>query len=1384
MAGLVVQHLRLLLLACACLLALAGVSDGYVNCLDCYFRYVTPYGTGITSISSVFNSVYADRQWAFGYDQIGAFPTADVVGSGAFNYNQYTQSIAYYCPNQYYLITMESAVNNYYQDRVFHWECRRSAYTYFRGCYTTGYLNGFTGSFNYNSGGRRVITGVRSYQDSTYITGYSLFGTPYYHYSTFDRRWQVATCEIVCNLAFDYVNSGRRCITLTPTTIDTSYTYKFNIHGGFHAACPTGQALVRMAAYSANEDRRWRFLCADNIGGPTDGNLVAFSQPTYNQLRAAFSYDCPPNSYIRAVKSSYVFESLDRVYSFQCQYITGATLVDCVTVGPNAFDADTGFNAGTNRVFAGISTTFGASQNDRAFTYKLCRVQCDDGFFYDGARGCIPLICPEISVQFGTVSGTCYGREGDQCSFVSCDTGYRQIGDTTAITCNPDGSWSGSLPVCERIRCPALSVVNGQVAGQCDGLSVGDTCTLDACSSGYWPSNSGTTTVTCTEVDGELMWSGDLPTCEAVKCPPLKLNHGSVGGQCSGNLGDTCYYNGCDNGFQIAIGGLNLRTCQQDGATGVWSGQQDRCDARLSATAQTRPFSLMCDSGQGVVGLYSEYGSGYDRVNWDIICSDIGSNDSPRLWSKHEDVHQLQEDFSFTCPDGTSYLAGMTTTYDATARDRLWEFRCATVFGAELVNCQQRTLYSYGVQFRAPDGHVVVGVTSTYFATYRKRTFQYRTCEVRCRAKDEYFSTGGGECQRVGCGQLTIDNGQVAGTCDGNIGDQCEYLQCDAGYQLSREGSAQRECKIIDGSATWTGAAKTCLLSTSTTPAAVTVDACSVYNTAANPATCRSQCKYLKQGDATFSKTYGSCSNVCSCGCAKRFKLTKDAARCSAHCADQGLTGVYRDMHLGCRKVCLCVDGDAPTTPASGPLTQPPPDTSAFNFPYGDYNYELTFTGVVGNNNDPRAFSTEFDFGASIANLEAESMLQCLRYCSADTNCKGLVVVVVNSMLRCQLLKNTGTETGVVTDAPSVSLTRLASSTTSATTTTPAITKAIQTVVGNGGTTWDSSATLLNTGLNQPDCVTFDGEHEMLVTMVSDHRVIRVNLRTRTSSLVAGTGEMGASGVGGAATSAQLNRPRCAIADIFGNVYITEEGNNRVSKVDVATKKLSVVVGTTGAAGHRGMGGTATAARINAPQSMAWMDNGNLLFSDEENHVVYMYSPITTLITVVAGTPGAAGDDGDDGLAVSSKLNAPAGIAFADNTLYIADSGNHRVRAVDMRTGVITALAGTGVAGFRGDGGAPMAARLNTPRGIAAMPAGEIAIADTGNSRIRTLNVGGQGAGVIETVAGTGARGFSGDGGVATEANLNFPTGITFSPSTNNIVFVDRRNRRVRQIWS
>ena len=312
--------------------------------------------------------------------------------------------------------------------------------------------------------------------------------------------------------------------------------------------------------------------------------------------------------------------------------------------------------------------------------------------------------------------------------------------------------------------------------------------------------------------------------------------------------------------------------------------------------------------------------------------------------------------------------------------------------------------------------------------------------------------------------------------------------------------------------------------------------------------------------------------------------------------------------------------------------------------------------------------------------------------------------------------------------------------------------------------------------LRSPGGVAVDSAGNVYIADVNDHRIRKVD-STGTITTIAGTGEFGFSGDGGPAVEAELRRPRGVAVDSAGNVYIADSSDHRIRKVD-STGTITTIAGT----GEFGFvstddGGPAAAARLAFPYGVAVDSAGNLYIADAANRRIRKIDSTGT-ITTIAGT-GEFGFSGDGGPAVEAELRSPGGVAVdSAGNVYIADVNDHRIRKVDS-TGTITTIAGTGECCFfsTDDGGPAAAALLASPYGVAVDSAGNLYIADTGNRRIRKIDS----TGTITTIAGTGEVGFSGDGGPAAAARLAFPDGVAVD-SAGNLYIADTGNRRIRKL--
>jgi uncharacterized protein (TIGR03437 family) len=318
---------------------------------------------------------------------------------------------------------------------------------------------------------------------------------------------------------------------------------------------------------------------------------------------------------------------------------------------------------------------------------------------------------------------------------------------------------------------------------------------------------------------------------------------------------------------------------------------------------------------------------------------------------------------------------------------------------------------------------------------------------------------------------------------------------------------------------------------------------------------------------------------------------------------------------------------------------------------------------------------------------------------------------------------------------------------------------------GDGGPA--KSAQLYN-----PYGVAVDGSGNFFIADALNNRIREVSTSAIITT-VAGDGTFGYSGDGGAATNAQLTDPFSIAVDGLANFFITDVGNNRVRKVS-ARGTITTVAGT-GTSGFSGDGGIATSAQLYSPNGVAVDGSGNLFIADTNNNRIRKVSPIG-IITTIAGT-GARGFSGDGGAAVNAKLGNPYGVVVDGlGNLFIADSLNFRIRKVD-KSGIITTVAGTGSNSFSGDGGAAASASLSNPSRVAVDGLGDLFITDAGNYRVRMVDTNG----TITTIAGTGAPGFSGDGGTATSAQLNFPNGIAVD-GFGDLFIADEANFRIRKV--
>ena len=337
----------------------------------------------------------------------------------------------------------------------------------------------------------------------------------------------------------------------------------------------------------------------------------------------------------------------------------------------------------------------------------------------------------------------------------------------------------------------------------------------------------------------------------------------------------------------------------------------------------------------------------------------------------------------------------------------------------------------------------------------------------------------------------------------------------------------------------------------------------------------------------------------------------------------------------------------------------------------------------------------------------------------------------------------------------------------------------ILTVAGKGGSFFGGDggpATSAN--FINPYGVTVDGYGNTLIADKWNNRIRKVNSNGIIVT-VAGVGPVASNGSyggdGSAATNANLNFPVDVAVDVAGNLFIADSLNNRIRKVDI--NGIITTVAGTNTFGYSGDGGLAVVAKLRNPSAVTVDGFGNLFIADTDNNRIRKVDA-SGIITTIAGN-GTAGYAGDGGIATAASLNGPQGVALDGNgNCYISDTTNHCIRKVDIN-GIITTFAGIGTAGYSGDGGMATNANLNQPYGITADAYGQVYFADFNNSRIRGVNA----SGIISTFAGNGAAGFSGDFSAATNAGLNFPSDICLDAS-GNLLIADEYNNRIRMVDS
>ena len=318
----------------------------------------------------------------------------------------------------------------------------------------------------------------------------------------------------------------------------------------------------------------------------------------------------------------------------------------------------------------------------------------------------------------------------------------------------------------------------------------------------------------------------------------------------------------------------------------------------------------------------------------------------------------------------------------------------------------------------------------------------------------------------------------------------------------------------------------------------------------------------------------------------------------------------------------------------------------------------------------------------------------------------------------------------------------------------------------------------VNARLNYPENVHLDKMGNLYIADYGNARIRKITLSTGIITTVAGIDTFGYGGDGGPATDAILEGPEDVFTDSAGDIFFADGLENRVRKITLSSGTITTVAGN-GTTGSYGDNGPATNAALNRPCGLCLDRNGNIYVSDTYNNKIRKVDALTNIITTIAGT-GVAGNTGIGGLATNAELNQPGGI-FLDSmgNIIFCDAINNMIKKIDATTGILTTIAGTGVAGYSGNGGIAANAELNFPGRGYIDNQNNLYFADYDNGAIRRID---GVTGIIKTVAGTGTIGFSGDGGPATDAQLS-PAGVVLD-SNGTIYIADFDNNRIRKVYS
>ncbi len=336
----------------------------------------------------------------------------------------------------------------------------------------------------------------------------------------------------------------------------------------------------------------------------------------------------------------------------------------------------------------------------------------------------------------------------------------------------------------------------------------------------------------------------------------------------------------------------------------------------------------------------------------------------------------------------------------------------------------------------------------------------------------------------------------------------------------------------------------------------------------------------------------------------------------------------------------------------------------------------------------------------------------------------------------------------------------------------------ITTAVGTGAKGFAGDGGPANAALlNGPFDIAFDGAGNLYFSDTFNNRIRRVDARSGIISTVAGNGDPGFAGGGGPAIAAALNEPYGIVLDRAGNLFVADRLNRRVRRIDAASGIITTSAGT-GEAAYGGDGGPAARAGLAEPNGLAFdAAERHLYIADVADHRVRIVDLAAGTIATFAGT-GKPEHSGDGGPArAAGVFGARAVKLAADGTVYILERQGSSLRAVDPLTGIITTIAGTTARGYSGDGGPALAAVFDAPKEMALDRDGSLIIVDTENHAIRRID---RTTGIVTLIAG-GHKGTGGDGGPAIEAGLDRPHGAVVGPD-GAIYIGDTNNHRIRKV--